>query len=207
MRIPNILVTLVTVLPTVISTSIPSTEDLRKNEPSQETLPTEICDNIGEERCLGNEWRLKCSIEHRWKAFEECPEHGRCGALKNKTFCLTDSSPPMPPSPPSHPQPETCLRVGDHRCAKWSNGIHRIDVCYYDLFWASVDTCSPEEFCMYWVPGKELSLGEAKCTFISDVPPTGPLLKTLGSRSSISQGTLDALEYCIVVGETRCSEK
>jgi hypothetical protein len=179
----------------------------RSDEPLQENLPTEICDNIGEERCLGNEWRLECSIEHRWKAFEECPEPGRCGAHENKTFCSTEHLPPAPSSPPSPPQLEACLEISDYRCAKWPNGLYRVDLCEYDLFWASIETCRPGEFCMYWVPGEELSLGQAKCTFISDIPPTVLPRKGLDSRSLISEDTSDALKHCNNVGETRCSGK
>jgi hypothetical protein len=180
MRVNKNLVTLFTVLPAVFSTSIPTPRDLfklgtqrcydndleecsvdRKHEPSQESIPTEICDNIGEERCLGNEWRLECSIDHRWKAVEECPVPGVCGALLNKTFCSAESLPPTLPSPlspagrplksvdsrslTSQGAPDAlkhCDTVGEMRCS----GKH-VEECNTEYSWFSMERCDDAEEC------------------------------------------------------------
>ncbi|KAI4910082.1 hypothetical protein J4E90_007512 [Alternaria incomplexa] len=162
------------------------------------------CDNIGEERCLGNEWRLECNNEHQWKVVEACPVPGVCNALMNKTSCATKNLPPTYPGPPTPPQPEPCQTVEEVRCSKWSSGLHYIESCNYDQFWIARTTCGPQDFCMYWVPGKKVVSGKVKCISMAGIPPTVPPPKSLDSRSWISQGTPDAHKYCDT-GTSRCS--
>ena len=174
------------------------------NNPDDHGHCIATCDIPGEERCLGNEWRVACNNEHRWKAIEACPAPGVCNTLMNKTSCATADLPPAPLPPGTPPQPEPCKTVTETRCSNWSNGLYRIEMCNYDQFWLAYGTCGSEEFCMHWVPGQYVSQGETKCVYDPEILSTAPPPKSLDSRSWISQGTPDAHEYC-ETGTSRCS--